>query len=267
MAIGEKIQKLRKQRGLSQEALAEKVTVTRQTISKWELGQSTPDLDFIAQLSDIFNVSSDYLIKDEMTEPDELPYKKRSYRLSERGKRIVLVIVSASALIAGCVCLICDYFTSDRLSWSLIAAVSIIAAWLMLLPSLISRTKIVLKTLVVVSAIPIPLLAILSLLLNKSVIFTLGICITLIAIAAIWIIYGIFRKCRKNLWRAFGFALLVLIPVPIAITHISAYFLPQVQFDFTLIIYYKYLFLCIQFITPFHYSRAVTTLQASHTCL
>lgn len=44
---------------------------------------------------------------------------------------------------------------------------------------------------------------------------------------------GIFRKCRKNLWRAFGFALLVLIPVPIAITHISAYFLPQVQFDFT----------------------------------
>ena len=74
MAIGEKIQKLRKQRGLSQEALAEKVTVTRQTISKWELGQSTPDLDFIAQLSDIFNVSSDYLIKDEMTEPDAVSY-------------------------------------------------------------------------------------------------------------------------------------------------------------------------------------------------
>lgn len=66
MTLGEKIQKLRKQRGLSQEALAEKVTVTRQTISKWELGQSTPDLDFIAQLSDIFNVSSDYLIKDEI---------------------------------------------------------------------------------------------------------------------------------------------------------------------------------------------------------
>ena len=108
-----------------------------------------------------------------------------------------------------------------------------IPACCLLLPSLISRTKIVLKTLVVVSAIPIPLLAILSLLLNKSVIFTLGICVTLIAIAAIWIIYGIFRKCRKNLWRAFGFALLVLIPVPIAITHISACFLPQVQFDFT----------------------------------
>ena len=40
MTLGEKIQKLRKQQGLSQEALAEKVTVTRQTISKWELGAS-----------------------------------------------------------------------------------------------------------------------------------------------------------------------------------------------------------------------------------
>ena len=59
MTLGEKIQKLRKQNGFSQEALAEKVTVTRQTISKWELNQSTPDLDFIAQLSNIFNVSSD----------------------------------------------------------------------------------------------------------------------------------------------------------------------------------------------------------------
>lgn len=45
MTLGEKLQKLRKRQKLSQEALAEKVTVTRQTISKWELDQSTPDLD------------------------------------------------------------------------------------------------------------------------------------------------------------------------------------------------------------------------------
>ena len=103
MTLGEKIQKLRKQNGLSQEALAEKVTVTRQTISKWELGQSTPDLDFIAQLSDIFNVSSDYLIKDELTEPDELPYKNRTYRLSDKAKHIILMVESIAVLIAACV--------------------------------------------------------------------------------------------------------------------------------------------------------------------
>ena len=66
MTLGEKIQRLRKETGLSQEALAEKINVTRQTVSKWECNQSSPDLDFIAQLSDIFNVSADYLIQAEI---------------------------------------------------------------------------------------------------------------------------------------------------------------------------------------------------------
>ena len=233
MTLGEKIQKLRKQNKLSQEALAEKVTVTRQTISKWELGQSLPDLDFIVQLSDIFSVSSDYLIKDELTDPSELPYKKRNYRLSEKSKQIILVIVFAAALIAICVCLICDYFNSERLSWSLVVSVSVISAWFILLPSLTSKTKIVLKTLSIISVVPIPLLAVLSLLLKKKIIFKLGICITLIVIGAVWIIYGIFYKCKRRWYRAFGLALLVLIPVPIAITHIASYFLPQAQIDFT----------------------------------
>ncbi|MFN1807303.1 helix-turn-helix domain-containing protein [Clostridioides difficile] len=82
MTLGEKIQKLRKQNGFSQEELAEKVTVTRQTISKWELNQSEPDLDFIAQLSNIFNVSADYLIKEELTKPDELPFRKRGINIT-----------------------------------------------------------------------------------------------------------------------------------------------------------------------------------------
>ena len=67
MTLGEKIQRLRKETGLSQEALAEKINVTRQTVSKWECNQSSPDLDFIAQLSDIFNVSADYLIQAEIS--------------------------------------------------------------------------------------------------------------------------------------------------------------------------------------------------------
>lgn len=129
MTFGEKIQKLRKQQGLSQEALAEKVTVTRQTISKWELDQSTPDLEFIAQLSSIFGVSADYLIREELVEPNALPFqKKKGIHFTERVKRHTLVVLSTVALIAICVCLICDYFTSEYLSWSLVVAVSIVAA-------------------------------------------------------------------------------------------------------------------------------------------
>lgn len=68
MTFGENLAILRKSKGLSQEQLAEKLRLTRQTISKWELEQSTPDLDLLLQLSDIFQVSTDYLIKGEQEE-------------------------------------------------------------------------------------------------------------------------------------------------------------------------------------------------------
>ena len=62
MTLGEKIQILRKQKGLSQEQLAEKITITRQAISRWELNESIPDVENILQLSKVFNVSTDYLL-------------------------------------------------------------------------------------------------------------------------------------------------------------------------------------------------------------
>jgi len=63
MTLGEKIQILRKQHGLSQEQLAEKITISRQAVSKWELGESMPDIDNVVQLSKVFDVSTDYLLK------------------------------------------------------------------------------------------------------------------------------------------------------------------------------------------------------------
>lgn len=69
MSFGERITKLRKQNGMTQEQLAEKIDVTRQTISKWELDQSTPDLNYICQISELFRVTTDYLIRgDEKTQ-------------------------------------------------------------------------------------------------------------------------------------------------------------------------------------------------------
>ena len=61
MKIGNKIMELRKKNNLSQEDLAEKVGVARQTISKWELGETSPDLKQSKELSKIFNVSLDEL--------------------------------------------------------------------------------------------------------------------------------------------------------------------------------------------------------------
>lgn len=65
MTLGEKLQKLRKAAGLSQEQLAEKLLVSRQAISKWEQDAARPDTDNILVLSEIFGVTTDYLLKEE----------------------------------------------------------------------------------------------------------------------------------------------------------------------------------------------------------
>jgi DNA-binding XRE family transcriptional regulator len=65
MTLGQKITALRKARGMTQEELSEMVGVTRQTISKWELDTSTPDLQYLCKLCDLFGVTADYLIRPE----------------------------------------------------------------------------------------------------------------------------------------------------------------------------------------------------------
>ncbi|MGN0587495.1 MAG: helix-turn-helix domain-containing protein [Oscillospiraceae bacterium] len=70
MILADKIIALRKKNGLSQEELAEKLGVSRQSISKWEGALSTPDLERILAMSNIFGVSTDYLLKDEMSEEE-----------------------------------------------------------------------------------------------------------------------------------------------------------------------------------------------------
>lgn len=66
MILAEKVMTLRKKKGWSQEELAEKLNISRQSVSKWESGASIPDIDKIILISSLFGVSTDYLLKDDM---------------------------------------------------------------------------------------------------------------------------------------------------------------------------------------------------------
>ncbi len=68
MILADKIMCLRKQKGWSQEELANKMSVSRQSVSKWESESTIPEMDKIVLLSNIFNVSTDYLLKEDMKE-------------------------------------------------------------------------------------------------------------------------------------------------------------------------------------------------------
>ena len=83
MILADKIITLRKKAGWSQEELASQLGVTRQSVSKWEGAQSVPDLDKVVQMSRLFGVSTDYLLKDELeeeefveSEADETPLRR-----------------------------------------------------------------------------------------------------------------------------------------------------------------------------------------------
>ena len=73
MILADKIIYLRKKAGWSQEELAEKMEVSRQSISKWEGALSVPDMNRILKLSELFDVSTDYLLRDEMEEEEKNP--------------------------------------------------------------------------------------------------------------------------------------------------------------------------------------------------
>ncbi len=70
MILADKISRLRKRNGWSQEELAERMGVSRQAVSKWESAQTVPDLEKILQLSALFGVTTDYLLKDEIEDEE-----------------------------------------------------------------------------------------------------------------------------------------------------------------------------------------------------
>lgn len=69
MEFNNKLYELRKQKGFSQEELANRLNVSRQTVSKWEVGDSTPDMEKLIAISDLFGISLDELVLDKTSEP------------------------------------------------------------------------------------------------------------------------------------------------------------------------------------------------------
>ena len=80
MTFGEKLFKLRKEKGFSQETLAEQIGTTRQAVSKWENNQGFPETEKLLQISDIFEISLDFLLKDEKSSDER---KEGGYYVSK----------------------------------------------------------------------------------------------------------------------------------------------------------------------------------------
>lgn len=95
MTFGEKLLKLRKGRGWTQEELATKINVSRQALSKWEQGTALPDTENVLQVSRLFGVSTDYLLNDDYESDGDIPaVQTTGERLQRRLNRVVGLAIS-----------------------------------------------------------------------------------------------------------------------------------------------------------------------------
>ena len=115
MILADKIINERKKNGWSQEELAEMLSVSRQSVSKWEGAQAAPDLNKIIKMAEIFGVSTDYLLKDEIEESDNTSYNNESPSVNikkvslEDAHRIIKIVKrnTPSAVIATMLFVLC----------------------------------------------------------------------------------------------------------------------------------------------------------------
>jgi transcriptional regulator with XRE-family HTH domain len=94
MNVGEKIKKIRKMAGMTQEELAEKMNVSRQTISKWEKEISSPDLDSAIALCELFEISLDDLMKGEQSVREEKISLQDMIKINQRNQKQTVLLIS-----------------------------------------------------------------------------------------------------------------------------------------------------------------------------
>lgn len=109
MNIANRIQSLRKSKGISQEELAEQIQVSRQAVSKWESEQSVPELERIVAISEYFGVSTDYILKGTVLE-DHQPKK------DNKSTSQILYVASTAFIFIGLFCGFGGWYSDQTIS-------------------------------------------------------------------------------------------------------------------------------------------------------
>lgn len=115
MKFNEKLILLRKQYNYTQEKLSEEIGVSRQAISRWESGDSTPEMVYLIALCKVFNVMADYLINDDIEKEEEVPIirKKDEEIKAALGKRNMYFLISGICFLFGAFCSIIGVVTAE----------------------------------------------------------------------------------------------------------------------------------------------------------
>lgn len=128
MKLQEKIIKLRKANGWSQEEFAERMNVSRQAISRWENGTALPDANNILQLSKLFNVTADYLLNEDYTSDNDIPCLKEVHNALEIKKSNfkIMSLIASIAFLMGAIVWLIQAINTMEISYVILTVVNAI---------------------------------------------------------------------------------------------------------------------------------------------
>ena len=226
--IGKFIADCRKEKGLTQAQLAEKLNITDRAVSKWETGKSMPDSSIMLELSNILGVTVNELLSGERIEMNNYE-EKVSENLIELTKKdennmnknvVISIIYTITMAIAIMVCFICDISIFGTLGWSLITLSSILVAWIISFPVILLGKRGIVVSIVAFSILVIPFLYVISALIKVKSVFSIGVPMAVISIIFIWMVYFLYRKLKERKLLATGIVFLILIPISFLINAI-----------------------------------------------
>lgn len=200
MNLGEKLKEKRQEYHFTQQELADKMHVSRQTISNWEVGRSYPDIESLIQLSEIFSISLDALLKGD---------KKMVSSLKRKNIWEVLYMVFMSSLaVSVVICLGIDFIYSQGFTWSLIVGIGCMIAGALLSVWRYTETERVIKAGLAVSVLLIPLMVVIQRY-NQELELTQLLTVAGVWVGFSWIVVLLWRFTSIGFWWLLAIALLL----------------------------------------------------------
>ena len=219
--IGRFIASCRKEQGMTQAALAEKLGISDRAVSKWETGRSMPDSGIMLELCGLLNINVNELLSGEriMAEAYGKIAEQNLIELKRKDENnfkwnVILTIVFSIVMAVGiAVCLICDLAISGKPTWSLITLGAILIGWVVTAPMIWYGKKGVRIAMIALSILIIPFLYVLSLL------------------TGVWILYILFRRLKDRKLLAAGVAFAIAVPFTFVFNFVLSKLIGSSLFD------------------------------------
>ena len=229
----------RKEKGLTQAQLAEKLNITDRAVSKWETGKCMPDSSIMLELCNILGVTVNELLSGERIEINNYDEKvnenlielKRKDENNMNKNAIISTIYTIAMIIGIMVCCICDIAISGTLTWSLIVLSSILVTWITSFPVILLGKRGVLVAMIAISIFIVPFMYILSVLIKVNEVFSIGAIMSIISLAFLWIIYALYYRLKERKFLATGITLLFAIPFTLLINSILSKMIGEAVID------------------------------------